>query len=227
MRSKAKVSIILLILSLLSSVSCHKKNCVVLERNNPIQTIEMEYHQILLLSDISLNNPGCYYYSLENFPDGEYGLGLYIWPKDIQWKPDNSWRKFVVKMIETNPQGEHWVDHSWNLLELYKSRDFGYGTKENLSEPFLFFVSGDWLCIVDFNAPMIDWRSCTLISRFDSEPTVSAYEKYMRDYHDSIFKIKNSDTHQIYISIKGQCPDNIKPEAKLGLIKLDFKIKTN
>lgn len=223
-------TLFILLLILISSVSCHKKNCVVLPGDIPISTIEGNWYQILLLGDISLSTPNCYNYLLKDIPDGEYGLGLYIWPNEEHWKPDDSWRKLRVKMIETNTTGEHWVDHSWDLLELYQSRNYGF--KDNTSQPFLFFYPGDYMCIVEWNRPLVDLGSCTMISRFSPEPLTTDVECYYRHeyyshYHDSIFEAKNSDAHQLFISIKGHCPKNIRPEAKLGLIRLGAKIKSN
>jgi hypothetical protein len=210
-RSKAKVSIILLILSLLSSVSCHKKNCVVL--SDAYQIKDYIYERIYFLGSISLNTKKCYFSSVKNLPDRWCSLGIFVWPMEDGWKQDDTWKKLTVRMLVKDSRGKRLIDHNYELAELTPLR---FPNVKNDSNHESIFLLAGGIGLVE-EAPMVTLTSNPLVSRFDPDPTISELDKMERENPDSYFKANNAETYDIYIEVKGRCPADVNPVAKIAL----------
>lgn len=215
-------ALFILLFLLISSISCHKKNCVTLPGDIPIRTIEGDRDHIFLLGDISLSTPNCYNYLLKDIPDGVYGLGIYIYPQSAALKPNNSWNNFMLKMQVTNEKGKKVVRNCMTFNQLYETRDFtALFSQQSESEHLFLLGRGTILWCIDLE-PILDWKTTAMISRIPTEWPTDPIELFLKNNPSSIFTVKSSESYSIRLETRGKCPSGIDPQAQIGLMGLNY-----
>lgn len=214
-------ALFVLLLILISSVSCHKKNCVVLETNSIPEQIEFSEHtKLLILGSISLNDDKCFSVSVNNLGTGLYVLGILAYPDSNGWKPSDSWNNFKLKMTVMDTRDRKLVGAKFNLLRLYQYcfRQTPYNKK--LADERIFLGHGEFYPQCG-REPWINWKSTSITTRISSEPPSNEEEDYFREYPLSWFEASTTETYRICIEIKGGCPESFNPQAQIGLMGLN------